>query len=295
MIIIGCSSSTELAKKIARKLRKPYYELKVGTFPDGETYIKFASEVKGRTVVLVQTLNNPNEKLIEILFAAYTAQDLGAKKIILVTPYLAYMRQDKRFHSGEAVSNRIIARLFNIFDEIITIDPHLHRIKHLRDIFHMKAYALTASPLLANYIKKNIKKSVVIGPDEESYQWAEKVAQKAGVPVTVLKKKRYSSKKVKIILHQPELVKGRNVVIVDDIISTGHTMVETIRQAKAHGARSVCCLTVHGIYADNALPKLKKLGAKVISTNTIQSETSRIDVSDLVVTAFRNYNPRKKS
>ncbi|MBS3109321.1 ribose-phosphate diphosphokinase [Candidatus Woesearchaeota archaeon] len=293
MIIVGCSASQGLGKKIARKLHKKYYDLKVGSFPDGETHLKFSNKVRNRTVVLVQTLHNPNEKLIEILLAGYTAKDLGARKIILVAPYLAYMRQDKRFHAGEAVSNRIIAKLFKVFDEIITVDPHLHRIKSLREIFRMPAYSLTANYLLSEYIRKNIRNAVVVGPDAESYQWALGVARSAGCEAIVLKKKRYSSKNVRIKLHDPGIVRSRNVVIVDDIISTGHTMMETVKQVKQAGAKKIYCLCVHGVFAGNALAKLRKLGAAVVSTNTIENPVSLIDCSPLVVKAFTDYNKRK--
>ncbi len=282
MIIVGCSDSINLAKKIAKLLKKPYYNLKVGSFPDGETHLKFSNNVEGKTVVLVQTLNNPNEKLIEVIFAAYTAKDLGAKKVVLVAPYLAYMRQDKRFHFGECVSNQVVANLLSVFDEVITIDPHLHRITSLKEIFKVKAISLTANSLLSEYIKKNIRDATVLGPDAESFQWAQEVAAMAKCNVTVLKKKRYNSKKVKIILHNPSLVKGKNVVIVDDIISTGHTMMETVKQAKKFGAKKVYCITVHGIFADNALPKLQKLGAICISTDTIETKTSKITVAKLL-------------
>src|SRR3989338_10582857 len=112
MLIIGCSNSRQLAKKIAKNLNSSYSDLTVKHFPDGELYIRFETDVKNKEIVLVQTLYPQNEAILEILLAGYTAKDLGAKKIILVAPYLAYMRQDKRFHAGEAVSNRIIAKLF---------------------------------------------------------------------------------------------------------------------------------------------------------------------------------------
>ncbi len=287
MIIIGCSASRKIAREISRKLRRPYYDLKVDSFPDGETHLGFANDLKGKNVVLVQTLNNPNDKLIEVIFAAYTARDLGAKKVTLVVPYMAYLRQDKRFHAGECVSNRIIARLFSVFDEIITIDPHLHRVKSLGKLFHKKTITLTANPLLAGYIRKNIRDAAVIGPDAESFQWALDVARGAGCRATVLKKKRYSSTTVRIKLHEPKIAKGKNVVIVDDIVSTGHTMMETIKEAKKAGAKSIFCLCVHGIYADNALPKLRKMGAKVIATDTIPGETSKIGVAGLICDALK--------
>ena len=117
--------------------------------------------------------------LLNILFAAETAKDLGAKKVILAAPYLAFLRQDKRFHPGEAITSKIMAKLLNhSIDKIITIDPHLHRYKSLNEIFSIPTKRLTANGAIADYIRRNFKNPVIIGPDEESYQWARKIAEK---------------------------------------------------------------------------------------------------------------------
>ncbi|NQV08259.1 ribose-phosphate diphosphokinase [Candidatus Woesearchaeota archaeon] len=282
MIIIGCSEGKDVGKRVAKRLKKPYSELIADHFPDKESHIRFKVNLKGKKVVLVQSFYGGNEQIMEALFAAYTAKDLGAKKVILVAPYLAYMRQDKRFHSGECVSSHVVAKLFKIFDGIISIDPHLHRIKKLSDLFKkMKAKSITANPLMGDYIKKNFKNAVVVGPDEESYQWAKSVAKKAGTDVVVLKKKRYSSRNVKIKMNYD--VEGKEVVIVDDIISTGHTIMEAAKEAKRLGAKNVHAVCVHGIFAENAYSKLKKLGVKkIVSTNTIPNKAAEIDVSGII-------------
>ncbi len=289
MIIIGFSKSDKLAKSVAKKLKIKYSCLKIKKFPDKETYLKFTTDVKNKNVILFRTLNNPNEKIIEILFAAYTAKDLGAKKVILAAPYLPYMRQDKRFYFGECISNKVIAKLFKIFDHIITVDPHLHRIKNLRKLFK-NSVAINANSIISDYIKNNIKDAVILGPDAESFQWAEKIARNIGYKAVVLDKKRYNSENVKIILHDPRVIKDKNVIIIDDIISTGHTMIETVKQAKKYEAKSISCICIHGIYAENALSKLKKLKAKVISTDTIISETSKISVADLISKELKKIN-----
>jgi|SRR3989344_1988147 len=289
MIIIGFSKSDKLAKSVAKKLKIKYSCLKIKKFPDKETYLKFTTDVKNKTVILFRTLNNPDEKIIELLFAAYTAKDLGAKKVILVVPYLSYMRQDKRFHFGECISNKVIAELFKIFDNIITVDPHLHRIKNLRILFKNSA-VINANSIISDYIKNKIKDAVIMGPDAESYQWAGEIARNIGYNAVVLNKKRYNSEKVRIILHDPKIIKDKNIVIIDDIISTGHTMIETVKQAKKYGAKSIACICIHGIYAENALAKLKKLKANVVSTDTIMSETSKITVADLISKELKKLN-----
>ena len=170
MIISSCGNSQDLAQSLARKLRAKYSPLTIGSFPDGEIYLKFKTSLKLKKVVLVQSFQpRPDMSLFDIIFAAETARDLGAKKIILVAPYLAYMRQDKRFNSGEAITSKIMAKLLNnSIDKIITIDPHLHRYKRLDNLFKIPAVKLTANNLIADYIKKKIKNPVIVGPDWES-------------------------------------------------------------------------------------------------------------------------------
>jgi len=283
-IITTCGNSTKLAKQLAKKTKSKFSPLTISSFPDGDIYLKFNTSLKGKKLVLVQSFQPHSDmSLFDIIFAAETAKDLGAKRIILVAPYLAYMRQDKRFKSGECISSRVMAKLLNkSINKIITIDPHIHRYKSLKDIFTITAKNLTANGLIAKYIQKKIKDAVVIGPDWESYQWAEAIAKKIQVPCTVLKKTRFSSRNVKVEMIKSIPIKGKNVIIVDDIISTGHTIAEAAKKARRKGAKSITAICVHGLFVEGAIEKLKKAGVtKVISTNTIGHKTNGIDVSEL--------------
>lgn len=287
-MIVGCSNSQKLARKIAKQLKTEFSELIIKHFPDGETYLRFKTSVKNKEVVLVQTLQpKPNDALIELIFAAKTAKELGAKKIILVAPYMAYLRQDKRFHSGECVSNKIISELLSCADQVITIDPHLHRIKKLSEIFKTKTTALSANKTIAEYIQKNHSKAIIVGPDEESYQWAETIAEQIKSHAVILRKKRYSSRTVRIKVKQNIEWKGKTIVIVDDIISTGHTVIEPIKQLQKYGVKKIVCICVHGLFAEDALLQLKKLGIEIISTNTIQNPVAKIDVSRMIAEGLR--------
>ena len=287
-IIFGGTNSKEIAKKIARKLKANYGELYSTRFPDGEIYMRYKADVKGKEVVLVNTLHpSPNENMMELIFAAHTAKEVGAKKVTIVAPYLAYMRQDKRFHPGECKSNTIMSKLLGVADRVVTIDPHLHRIKSMREIFKTQTKKLSANKVIADYIDRNIKNVMIVGPDTESYQWAENIAKFLHFHAVVLKKKRYTARKVRIIVKKGVDFKGKNVVLVDDIISTGHTMLEPIKQIKKMGAKKIYCICVHGLFAEGALQKLKKLGATVISTNTIINPVSKIDISGLIASALR--------
>lgn len=289
-MIVGGTNSKDLAKKIAGKMKCPYSELDSRNFPDGETYLRFLFDPKGKDVVLVNSLHpDPNNNMLELVFAAHTAKELGAKSVTIVAPYLAYMRQDKRFRPGECQSNRIMSKLLSCADRIITIDPHLHRIKSLREIFRINAVRLSANDAIAGYIKKNIRNAVIVGPDIESYQWAEAIAEKMSLHATVLRKKRYSSRRVRIVVKQGTVFRGKNVVIVDDIISTGNTMIEPIKQIKKMGAKKIYCIGVHGLFVEGALSSLKKLGAIVATTNTIANPASKIDMSDAIAKALKEH------
>ena len=222
--------------------------------------------------------------LFDIVFAAETAKDLGAKKVILVAPYLAYMRQDKRFHPGEAVSSRIMAKLLNnSVDKVITIDTHLHRYRSMKEVFTVPAKNLTANSLIADFIKKRYDNTIILGPDWESYQWAEAIAKRIGVESTVLEKTRYSSRHVTSKMVKKVDIKGKTVVIVDDIISTGHTIAEAAKKARSLGARKIVAIGVHGLLVENAISKLKKAGvSEVVTTNCIEHPTNKIDVTGLL-------------
>ncbi|MBT3836327.1 ribose-phosphate diphosphokinase [Candidatus Woesearchaeota archaeon] len=286
MIITSCGNSVKLAKSLAKKLRVKYVPLDIGAFPDGDMYMRFkAKSFKKKKVVIVQSFQpNPDMSLFDVIWAAETAKDIGARKVILVAPYLAFMRQDKRFNSGEAVSSRIMAKLLNkSIDKIITIDPHLHRYKSLKEIFTISAKKLTANPLIGEFVKKKIKNPVILGPDWESYQWADKIASHVGCDSTCLAKTRFSSRRVTSKMTKNVEIKGKNVVIIDDIISTGHTIIEAAKKAKKKGAKSITAIGVHGLFAENAISKMKKYVDWIYTTNTIEHKTSKIDVLPLVL------------
>lgn len=284
MLIVSCSHGNHLGPSIARKLNAGHSQLVVNKFPDDEILIKFNSNLKNQVVVLVQSFyKDISDCLIEVILASATAKEFGAKKIVLVTPYFPYLRQDKRFHSGESVSQGIIAGLIDkYFDEIYVIDPHLHRKNSLNQIFKIKSTKLTANDLIADYIRKNIKNPILIGPDSESYKWARNVAEKIGTESRILTKTRYSSYHVEVKLNKKVDLKNKNVVIVDDIVSTGHTIIEASKLLRKLGAKNVYCICVHGIFVEDALKKLARNKIKIISTNTIPNKFSKIDVGGLI-------------
>lgn len=284
-VIFALPGNDILAKSIVTKLNAITGEMVIRFFPDGESYVRVISDVSGKEVILVCTLHQPNDKLLPLLFLANNLKDLGAKKITLVAPYLSYMRQDKKFNSGEAITSDYFAKLISSFaDELITIDPHLHRRHSMSEIYSIPCKVIHASELISNYIKNNINMPLLIGPDSESEQWVSEVAENANAPFIILQKERFGDKDVKITVPQVEKFKDYTPVLVDDIISTARTMMETIKHFKKESMKPAVCIGVHAVFAGKAFEDLKNSGtAEIITCNTINHVSNKIDISDLIV------------
>lgn len=259
-------------------------------FPDGETYIRFDTELRDRDVILFWTLDNPDRKALPLLFTAMAARDLGAASVGLVCPYLAYMRQDERFRSGEAITSIHFAKLLsNHLDWLVTVDPHLHRHDSLSKIFDIPAIAVHAAPLIAEWIQHSVEWPLLIGPDEESLQWVAAVAKAAQAPFTVLRKTRHGDRKVDVSFPEVDRWRGYTPILVDDIISTGQTMIKTIQHLVEDGMQHPICIGVHGIFSDEAFHDIMKAGAnKVVTTNTICHQSNAIDLSQLLSAAVKD-------
>ena len=297
VIVMSLNNSQDTAKKIAKAIKAKYTQTEVSAFPDNDIYMRFNTKVKGEKVIIVESFANPdsNWALYSSIFAAQTAKRLGAKKVILVAPYLAFMRQDKEFKSGEAINAQIMGSLINSnFDKILTIDPHLHRIRKMKDLFTIEAKNLTANHEIAKFIKSKFIKSnvkhhpsvsgpLIMGPDWESYQWADKISAELGVKDTVLHKDRHSSRDVDVKMTDNTNLKGMNVVIVDDIISTGNTMIKAAIKAKKLGAKSITAIGVHGLFVENGYKKMEKYFNNIYTLNTINHKSNKIDCSPILI------------
>jgi len=290
MIIIGCSKGKHLSGKIAKKLKIPYSNLRIKRFPDNEMGIRFMSNVKGMDIALVQSFfGNINDCILEVLFAAETARDLGAKKIFLVALYLPYMRKDKRYESGECISCKALSSIISkYFDKVYVVEPHMDRKTKFSKLFSIKAKKLSSNTYIIDYIRKNIKNPLIVGPDKGSLDMVIDIASKLRCKYVITEKKRISGTKVKVRLNKNIKFNGKNIVFVDDIISTGNTILECTKNLKKMGAKSFCCVAVHGIFVDKAFERLRKANVKVITTNTIPNKVSKIDVSGLIAGALKN-------
>ena len=278
-LLVSMPGNERLTVHLSATLRYELCALEIRAFPDGETYLRFLTSPDGRSVAIVCTLARPNEKVLPLIFAAATARELGASKIGLVAPYLAYMRQDRRFKPGEAVTSRRVARLLSdAFDWLVTVDPHLHRYSSLADIYRIPTHVVRAAPLISEWIKANVTNPLIIGPDSESEQWVAAVATDAGAPYSVLDKVRRGDRDVEIRLTDLEQWRGRVPVLVDDIISTGRTMIEAVRLLISKGWPAPVCVAVHGIFADDSDTVLAGTRAHVVTTNSIPHKTNAIDI-----------------
>ncbi len=268
-----------LAQRLANLLTVEQGSVDTRRFPDGETYLRIASDVKNAQVVVCASLAAPDGQLASLIFLAQTARELGALSVGLVAPYLAYMRQDIRFKPGEAVSARLFAGLLSdTFDWLLTVDPHLHRIAALADVFRIPATRVPAAPFIASWIRTNIPSPVIIGPDVESEQWVREISSLADAPCLVLEKRRLGDHEVVVQGTLPDL-SGKTPVLIDDIISSGQTMANTARLLLAAGASPPVCVAVHALFAPGATDALRMAGAaRVVTCNTVQHATNAIDV-----------------
>jgi len=292
-IILALPGNELLATAIANKLDAAIGDVTVRHFPDGESYIRIHDEVKGKKVVLVCSLHRPDVKIIPLYFLSKTAKDLGAKCTCLVSPYLPYMRQDKIFKKGEGITANYFATLISQFtDSLITVDPHLHRIKNLNEIYGIPTKVVHAADRIARWIKEHVDSPVLIGPDSESKQWVSEVAKNAAAPFIVLKKTRYGDRNIEISIPQVEAYKNHTPVLVDDIISTAGTMIKTIGHLKKTGMKPAVCIGIHAVFAPNAYEDLKNSGAEqIVTCNTIPHESNAIDLNDLYLDFIEQFEP----
>ena len=273
-----------LANSLIKLLHAESGEVVIRHFPDGETYVKVISNVYQKEAIIVCSLQQPDDKILPLYFLAKTLKEFGASPVTLVAPYLAYMRQDKRFTDGECISSELFAQLLSSFvDKVITIDPHLHRRTSLDEIYSIHTSVLHVSPLLSKWIKENIQQPVLIGQDSESSQWISKMAVDANVPYIILKKIAKDSPDIKIILPELKKYKQCTPVLVDDIIASANTMIKSIGHLKKAGMRPPVCIGIHAVFAASAYGKLIKAGAeKVVTCNTIAHSTNAICIDELL-------------
>jgi len=287
-LVFPMPGNEELARNLATAAQAEPGILESHHFPDGESYLRLVGSVEGRSIALVCSLVDPDPQFLLLSFAARTARELGATRVGLVAPYLCYMRQDKRFRPGEAVTSRHFAAMISDqFDWLVTIDPHLHRYKSLSEIYSIPNRALHAAPLLGTWVKKHVPQPYLIGP--ESLQWISAMAQACDAPYCVLHKQRLGDRTVRIAPDGLKPLQAATPVLVDDVISSGKTMQEAVRIARSYSAQQPVVMAVHGVFAESADGMLEWKGAKLVTTNTIPHASNQIDVAPLLVPAVTEF------
>ncbi|MFU8832744.1 MAG: ribose-phosphate pyrophosphokinase [Wenzhouxiangella sp.] len=287
LIIAALPGNEPLTRALGALLDAEVVDLEHRRFPDGESYLRLHADPTGASVILVATLDRPDEKMPPLLFAADVARDLGAVRVGLVAPYLAYMRQDHRFKPGEAVSSRTFARcLSNHFDWLVTVDPHLHRYASLDEIYSLESEVVQSAPSIADWIAENVTRPVLIGPDRESEQWVRAVAERHDLPWRVMTKKRHGDRDVSIELPDLAGIEDHTPVLIDDIISSGATVAEATRHLTDAGLAAPVVVVVHGLFGDRSRELLKYAGvARVVCTNSVNAPESEIALSTLLAPA----------
>ena len=289
-MVIGFPVDAECANRFAVAIGVGFATIARHQFPDGETRITLPP-VLPEQLIIYQSLNDPNAKLVELVLAAKTARRNGVKHLTLVAPYLCYMRQDTAFIPGEAISQTIVGEwLAQHFDAVLTVDPHLHRIHRLADAVPAKtAIALSAATAIGEFLREQNRRIVLIGPDAESEQWVSIAAAVAGSEFGVCHKVRHTDRATTVVL--PEIsVAGASVVLVDDIVSSGGTLMSAARACVAMGAARVDAAVVHALYGDEVTAELTSSGITTVwSTDSVVHPTNTISLARLLASGFKDF------
>lgn len=257
-------------------------------FPDGETLVQMAAPTPAGDAVIICTLDHPDAKVLPLMMAAATARELGAARVGLVAPYLAYMRQDARFHPGEAISAKIFGDwLGRTFDWLVTVDPHMHRHATLAEVYPRASHVVHAAAQLAVWIDAHVAMPLIIGPDSESAQWVTAVSNLLCAPSVVARKERHGDRDVEILLPEIDKWQDHTPVLLDDIVASGSTMVQTLRRLHGRTSLPPVCVALHGLFAEGSLENLRAEGAGLIVTsNSVINAASQIDISKPVAEAM---------
>jgi ribose-phosphate pyrophosphokinase len=285
----GCGGEATHVDRLVERLGGERGALELRCFPDGEHYLRVDSDVAGREVIIVSTLHQPGEKFLRLAFLAATARDLGAARVGLVAPYLAFMRQDSRFKPGEAVTAVYFgAMMSRAVDWLVTVDPHLHRLASLDAVYSIPTAIARAAGPIAAWIRAEIPRPVLVGPDAESAQWVAAVAAGCDAPYVVLEKIRSGDREVSVSAPALDPYRDRTPVLVDDIISTARTMIEATKQIRRAGGGPPTCIGIHAVFADSAHADLLAAGAqRVVTCDTIAHATNAISIGDTLADAVQ--------
>ncbi len=284
LLVLGFPEYEQPTQTLAEALGTNFRIVDLHQFPDGESLVRLPESVPNH-LILIRSLDRPNQKLIELMLTGETARELGARNIVLVAPYLCYMRQDKAFHPGESVSQRIVGALIGkLFDAMITVDPHLHRTHSLSNaVPNTMVDVIAAAPLLNKFLAERLPNAFLLGPDEESTQWVSELAKLQNLDYAIATKTRLGDREVQIALPDINL-HGRVVVIVDDMASTGFTLAAAAEKARIAGAKAIYAFVTHALFVEGAITRIQKAGIEEIwSTDSIPHASNAVSLLPLLV------------
>jgi ribose-phosphate pyrophosphokinase len=283
-------SSAGAARRLADRLGLACQDIAVHRFPDEELRVTVAPAAA--TTIVFATLDHPNDKLLALLFASEALRRGGAKRLVLAAPYLCYMRQDTAFHQGEAISQKVIGWLLaGAVDRVVTVDAHLHRTKNIGDVFPgIEADDLSAMPAIAQALQASSfdPATIVVGPDEESRPWVSDLAGRLGMQHAVARKTRRSDRSADIRFADPSLFAGRPALLVDDIVSSGGTLMACAKVLHAAGATTIDAIVVHALFAPELVGKLFEAGIRSVkSTDSVPHPSNAIALDGVLAEVLR--------
>lgn len=286
-VLIPFPADAALAATVATPLQARLAPLDWHRFPDGESLVTLDDDLHGADVAILASQHPADALALPLRFGARTAREFGARSVGLIAPYLGYMRQDTRFHRGEAISAPLFARfLEESFDWLVTVDPHLHRYARLDALYRMPVRHVSATSAVAGWVAREVPDAMLIGPDSESGQWVAGIAAEAGLPYQVLDKQRQGDYDVRVSLPDAGAAKGRTPVLVDDIVSSGRTILETVGHLHRLALPAPVLVAIHPVFAGDAYARLQSAGlARIASTDTIAHASNAIRIGDALAAA----------
>ncbi len=297
MAIFAFAENGKQAQALARELAVPSHPIECREFPDGESLVRIQADAAAvETAIVFRSLNDPNAKLVELLLAAAALRGNGARRVMLLAPYLGYMRQDIAFRSGEAISQRVVGQLIaDHFDGLLTVDPHLHRTASLNDVAPaIVAMAIPAAPALVTALRRDLEPgSILIGPDRESLPWVRTIAEPLGAEMLIGDKCRSGDRDVALALPGIERVRGRPAIIVDDLVSSGSTLAGCAAMLHAAGATRVEAIVTHCLTEAADLARLHAAGIdRIRASDSVPGPVATIPLARVLGDAIRALGPR---
>ena len=287
-VILG-PASVDLGTKLAEILHAEAIPVESKTFPDGESYVRINGDIAGEKAVIVQSTYPPQDRhLVQLLQILDAAHDLNASELVAVIPYLAYSRQDKRFRPGEAVTARTVVKLVEAAgaNSAITVDVHTDKIL---DMFSIRAQNVSAMPVIGDYFSKlALKEPNVFAPDEGALDRAKAVAARVGAQYSFFRKERDRTTGTIKTETKDVRIKGRDAIVVDDIISTGSTITNAASILHGQGANRIYVACTHPLLLAGAKDKILAAGAnEIIGTDCVASNVSHISVASVIAESLR--------